>query len=565
MKIRLLTLFTLFASFLGAQQAYYSDPLKIDLLLSASFAELRSNHFHSGIDIKTQGATGLPVYAVADGYISRIAVSPTGFGKALYINHSNGTTSVYGHLERFAPEIQKYVVDQQYKEESFRVDLQVPSSLFPVKRGDEIASSGNSGSSGGPHLHFEIRDTQSEEPLNPLELGFSVKDNLPPKFFSLLVVPLSDTSHVNYIASAKSYPIVYYDGKYHLKDNPVIPVYGKVGFAIQVNDYFDGTNNKCGINSLALTIAGEIQFAFKLNRFSFDDTRYINSHIVYEEWMDSKRRFVKTWIDPGNRLPIYTCNLSQGILDAGLKSYPVEIAVADAYGNKSELVFKVEGKYKEVHRIINPGSKRMAFNHDNFFSSSDCVIEIPRGALYKDIDFTYTTRPTTTAYYSGFQLIGDKKAPLQLPAKLRIKPRSLRTDLQSKVVVVNVDADNGAPAAVGGEYRNGWVETEVRTLGTYAVMVDTIAPSITPLSIENNVLTESSRIRFTIRDNLSGVDRIVGLLDGKWALFDYDAKTNRITHVFDKARFDFGKRHTIQLKVSDYRNNESIYEASFWK
>lgn len=565
MKTRLLLIFLFFVSVLQAQQSYYLAPLKIPLFLSASFAELRTNHFHSGIDIKTQGVTGLPVYAVADGYVSRIAVSPSGFGKALYIDHPNGTTSVYGHLERFAPEIQKYVMDQQYEKQSFQVDLQVPASLFLVKKGDEVAKSGNTGSSGGPHLHFEIRDTKSEEPLNPLDLGFTVTDNTAPKIFSLLVVPLSDTSHVNYQTAAKSYPVVFYDGKYHLKDNPVILVYGKVGFAIQANDYFDGSSNKCGINSLSMSVDGETEFTFLLNRFSFSDSRYVNSHIDYEEFTASKRRFIKSWIDPGNQLPVYTYSLSQGVLDAGLRSYPVEISVADSYGNKSVLSFKVEGKYKEVHRIHKSGSEIMKYNRNNSFSKGECSLEIPNGALYKDIDFSYYTKPTTAAYFSDFQYVGDKTVPLQIPAILKIKPRNLNPELESKVVIVNVVSDNGAPVAVGGEYKNGWVETGIRTLGTYAVMVDTIAPVITSLSIENNTLKESSQIRFRIGDNLSGIDKIEGLLDGKWALFDYDAKTARITHVFDKERFEFGKSHHLKLTVTDYRGNSNVYEASFWK
>lgn len=564
MRKGIVLILLLLTSILHAQERYFADPLKIPMLLSGSFAELRSNHFHSGIDIKTQGVTGLPVYAVADGFVSRIAVSPSGFGNALYIDHPNGTTTVYGHLDHFAPEIQKYVADQQYEKHSFRVDLQVPAYLFPVNKGQEIAKSGNTGSSGGPHLHFEVRDTKTEEPLNPLQYGFSVVDNIAPKIFSLLVVPLSDTSEVNYARVSRSYPVVFYDGKYHLKNNLVIPVYGNVGFAIQANDYFDGTYNKCGINNMHLSVDGETQFTYQLNRFSFSDTRYINSHIVYGEYKRSKRRFVKTWIDPGNRLPIYNYNLSQGYYEAEEGSHQVNFELADTYGNTSELVFMVERKHADLPVREHKGTP-MFYNRDNKFESADCALEVPKGALYANIDFEYTTRPTTEAFYSDFQLVGDETVPLHTPGRLWIKPRNLPTGLQSKVVMVNVDNDKGLPVAVGGRFEDGGVTANIRTLGTYAVMVDTLAPEIVPLSIRDNALTESNRIRFRLKDDLAGIKSIEGLLDGKWALFVYDVKTGRITHTFDKTRFEFGKRHSFKLTVTDYRENTSVYEANFWK
>jgi hypothetical protein len=565
MRMRLLFILMLFSSLLRAQEAYYTDPLKIPLFLSGSFAELRSNHFHSGIDIKTQGVTGLPVYAVADGAVSRIVVSPTGYGNALYIDHPNGTTSVYGHLSRFSPEIQNYVKNKQYEKKSFKVDLQVPSNLFKVKKDQVIANSGNSGSSGGPHLHFEIRDTKTEEPMNPLQYDFSVVDNTPPKVFSLLVVPLTDTSQVNFQPVKKSYPVVFYDGKYHLKSNPVIPVYGKVGFAVQANDYFDGTYNKCGINNLRLDLDGETQFAYRLNRFSFDNSRYINSHFDYAEYKHSKRRYLKTWIDPGNLLPIYTYNLSQGVVEPASGAHALKIYLADTYGNEAELVFQVEQKHVDLPAVNKDDVIVMPYNQENAFESEQCRLEIPKGALYKDLEFSYATRPTTDAFYSDFQLVKDNTVPLHKSATLHIKARNLSAELAPKLLMVNVDSDGGEPYPVGGTYKNGWVEAGIRSLGMYALVVDTLAPQITPLSIENGSLTESNRIRFKISDDLSGIKSIEGYLDEKWALFEYDAKTARITHYFDDERFDLGKRHNFKLLVTDYRDNTSVYETSFWK
>uniref|UniRef100_UPI00321650D6 M23 family metallopeptidase n=1 Tax=uncultured Draconibacterium sp. TaxID=1573823 RepID=UPI00321650D6 len=548
------------------QERYYTNPMKIPLFLSGSFAELRSNHFHSGIDIKTQGTTGIPVYSVAHGYISRIAVSPGGYGNALYINHPNGTKTVYGHLLRFSPAIEKYVRDKQYEQKSFRVNLQVPHYLFPVKQNDEIAQSGNSGSSGGPHLHFEIRDTKTEEPLNPLKYHFPVKDSIAPKIFSLLIVPLSEDSQVDHNPVQRSYPVVFYDGKYHIKNNPVVEIWGKIGVAVQTNDYFNGTYNKCGINLLRMSVDGETQFTFQLNRFSFDKSRYINSHIVYDEYMASKRRFQKTWLDPGNKLPIYNHNGSQGIIlpEEG-KTQQVEIELQDTYGNTSILAFSVKGGFNGNQISSNESRTLFRYDKENRFQTDNVEVVIPEGALYNNFNFSYLQKPTTPEFYSDYHSVHNKSVPLHKNAKIRVKANNLPAEMESKVILANVDTTSGEFYAAGGEYKNGWVETNTRTLGTYAVVVDTIPPTITALSITNNALTESRRIQFKIEDDLAGIDKIEGLLDDKWALFEYDPKNSRITHYFDKTRFEFDKQHQLKLTVTDYRGNTSVYEASFWK
>ncbi len=566
MKKILLFLLIVTTNIIAAQERYFSDPVKIPLLLSGSFAELRSNHFHSGIDIKTQGTTGLPVYAVADGYISRIVVSPTGYGRALYINHPNGTTTVYGHLLKFAPEVEEYVKDQQYEKKSFRIDLQVSEFLFPIKKDEEIAQSGNSGSSGGPHLHFEIRDTKSEEPLNPLNFNFQITDDIAPKIFSILLVPLSDKSHVNYTGVAKSYPIVFYDGKYHLKDNPTIPVWGDIGVAVQSNDYFNGTYNKCGINRLRMAVNGENFFTFQLNRFAFENSRYINSHIVYDEYMASKRRFIKTWHEPGNKLPIYNYNGTQGKISPQQDEIQkIELELQDSYGNTSILQFSIRGAFKNIPVKSTEETTAFKFNSDNYFENNNVKITIPRGSLYNNFNFSYTSNPSPDHFYTEFHNIHNKNIPLQKSINLKLKLDSLAPHLQTKAVLVNVDPTTEDYYAAGGTYKNGWIESKISAFGTYAVVVDTLPPTIVPLSIKDNALIESSRIRFEIDDNLSGVETIEGLLDGKWALFEYDPKSKKITHYFDDKRFELNKRHILKLSVSDFRDNKTVYEANFWK
>ncbi|HYQ58725.1 MAG TPA: M23 family metallopeptidase [Draconibacterium sp.] len=566
MRIKLLVIFLLFSTFGFAQERYYSDPVKIPMLLSGSFAELRSNHFHSGIDIKTQGVTGIPVYAAADGYIARIAVSPGSYGNALYINHPNGTTTVYGHLSAFSLAVDKYVKDQQYGKKSFQVDLQLPPYLFPVKQDEEIAKSGNTGSSGGPHLHFEIRDTKTEEPLNPLNFGFPVTDNIAPKVFSVLIVPLTKASHVAYSGTPKSYPVVFYDGIYHLKNNPTIPVWGEIGIAVQTNDYFDGTYNKCGINLLRMSKNNEELFTFVLNRFSFNNTRYVNSHIVYDELKTSKRSFIKTWLEPGNKLPIYTHIGSKGrIIPKNEQTDNIQIELQDSYRNTSLLNFSIIGKKAETDMNTQPTGELFTYDTNNNFENDSARLFIPAGALYSNFNFEYRTEPSSDDFFTAYHFFHNNTVPLHTDATIALRTNDLPTNLHSKVVLAYVHPVTGEYSAAGGEYKNGWVSTPTRNLGVYAVTVDTIPPKITPLSLKDNALTESKRIRFKIKDDLSGIKNIEGIMDGKWALFEFDAKSSTITHYFDATRFDLGKNHHFKLTVTDHRDNTSTYEANFWK
>lgn len=567
MKQFVLLFFLVFSLSAAAQTHSYSSPVKIPIFLSGSFAELRSNHFHSGIDIKTQGVTGIPVYAVADGYISRIVVSPTGFGLALYINHPNSTTSVYGHLKSFRDDIARYVKNIQYERKSFRVDLQVPKDLFPVKQDEFIARSGNSGSSGGPHLHFEIRDAQTEEPLNPLHYSFPVKDNTPPRIYSLMIAPLNEYSHVDYQGQKKTFGVAFSDGKYQLQNNPVVPVYGMVGFGIQANDFFDGSNNRCGVYSIRVFWDGELYYSFKMDRFSFSESRYINSHIDYEEFITTKRRFHKTWIDPGNRLRIYDYVRNSGrlrVTDGNI--HIVRFELKDLQGNTSILDFKIESKTARVERPETPFNQLLNYDETNNFRDDNIRIDFPEETFYDNVAFTWKQKPASEKFLSGIHVVHKKTVPLHSGIQLSIKTQRLKKPLQEKALLVSVDTITGEISAAGGSYSNGWVTGNIRAFGNYAVALDTVPPRIVPLSIrDKSAITETSRIRFRITDDLSGIKEYVGTLDGKWALFEYDAKNSSITHYFDANRFELGKRHKFVLKVTDNKGNENTYEASFWK
>jgi hypothetical protein len=343
-------------------------------------------------------------------------------------------------------------------------------------------------------------------------------------------------------------------------------VWGKIGVAVQTNDYFNNTHNKCGINLLRMKLDQETQFSFQLNRFSFDDSRYLNSHIVYDAYKNLKQRYVKTWLDPGNKLPIYTHNGSAGIITPiEEKEQAVEIELQDTYGNTSTLVFSIVGSPKKINVPENSNAILFRYNQNNTYKTENITVEIPEGALYSDLEFEYDIKPASSDFFSDFHAVHNTNTPLHKAAHIKIRARNLPAHLEQKVVMAYINPTNGKFTAAGGKYTNGWVETHTKNLGKYAIVVDTLAPQIIPLSIKNSALTESNRIRFKITDDLAGIETINAWMDGRWVLFDYDAKTARITHVFDNERFDLNKRHKFRLEVSDYRGNMTVYESNFWK
>ena len=563
-----LAIILIFLSVLSfGQDVYYTNPVQIPMYLSGSFGELRNNHFHSGIDIKTAGTINIPVFAVADGTISRISVSPSGYGNAIYIDHDNGTTSVYGHLNQFRPDIREYVRKIQYERKSFQVDIPVLPGIFPVSKNEKFALSGNSGSSDGPHLHFEIRNTKTEDPVNPLKLGFTVTDKTAPKIFALQISPLTEDSHVNFIPGKVIFEVEFFEGKYRLKNNPVIPVYGKVGFAVEANDFFDGSANKCGINLMELMIDGVVCSVFEINRFSFDQSKNINSYIDYEEFTKSNRRFQKTWVEPCNQLKNFKYMENNGIFDPGFEGiHPVKIELKDSKGNSAVLEFSVIGKYREMPAKTSEFTAVFDCGKKNRWQTDDFQIELPENALYNNLNFEYLPEEAGEGYFSVIHHIHNNTVPLNINANISIKTKNFDERFQSKALLVNINPETGKYRAAGGKFENGRVIGEIRNFGIYAVRIDTVPPTIKPLSItENKTLTETDKIRFTITDDLAGIDKIEGLIDGIWALFEYDAKNNLITHYFDAERFEMNKLHDFKLTVTDTKENSSVYEATFFK
>ena len=545
----------------------FTSPVKPPFLFSGNFGELRASHFHSGLDFRTQGKTGMPVYAVKDGYISRIGVSPTGYGNALYMNHPDGTTTVYGHLERFNPKLEEYLRENQYDKETFAVNLSPFANEFTFKKGEIIAWSGNSGSSGGPHLHFEVRDTKSEYPYNPLLYGFGITDNSAPKISAVYVYPLTEKSNVGPSNSKKRFETIAVPGGYQLKNNLPLELFGKIGFGIQADDDFSGTGLKCGIYSATLLCDGLPVFGFKMDKFPFEDSRYANSQADYEERIKSHRWVQRLYRQPGNYLNIYDPSGKDGILtiEDG-KSHQFEVIVCDAFKNKTSLKFRTICKKGNLSPVNQTFTKKFLFDQTNGFENEQIKIVIPKGSLYENLDFIWKSAPKPAGCYSALQFIQTRFVPLHKSYSISIKCDELPENLTDKALIVAIDPASGKKSAIGGEYSEGWVTTNTNIFGSFSVTIDKTPPVIVPLSVkEKKTLTDSTKLQFTITDNLSGIKSYRGEIDGKWVLFELDAKKDLITYVFDKNRMVLGKSHLLRLTVTDNKGNSSECKAIIYK
>jgi len=538
---------------------------------------MRSNHFHAGLDIKTQGRTGLPVLAAADGWISRINVNAGGYGNALYINHPNGHQTVYAHLDSFAEPVASFIEQQQYSKESFEVQIFPERNQFPVSQGEVIARSGNSGSSGGPHLHFEIRDAGTAEPLNPLLFGIDVKDSLPPRIFRFKVYALDDDSVIRLrdsqtggwrIVSGRESAFVDVrmaaDGSYEPARVSRIEAAGRIGFGIQAHDYHEGATNRLGAYRVSLTANGNRLFSSVMERFSFSTTRFLNAHVDYAERRSSGRWVQRSYLLPGNELAIYDAP-GRGILEAGGSDavHEMHYSVEDAFGHSSRLSFTVLGAGPatpgQPDSDAGASTEIMHWDRTFTYATQDMSLRIPARALYDDERFSYEVLPRVEGRtFSDRHRIHDAGTPLHTAMTVRLAADDVPPQLYDKVLVGMTDG-RGRISSAGGAYSGGNVSTQVRSFGTFAIVADTTAPTISPLNHSRTARSRALRLR--VRDDLSGIASFRAEVDGEWRLFVHDAKNSLFEHRLDE-RTPPGE-HILTVRVVDNKGNIRHLELPF--
>ena len=528
LRVPFLLLLTMaYSGFAWAQ--YLHPPLDGTLKASGSFGEVRSGHFHTGVDLKTDGKIDLPVRAVKAGVVVRIKVEIRGYGKAIYLNHDDGTTSVYAHLNRFEDAVNNWVKQKQYAKENYEVDLNPPTGKFRFEAGDIIAYSGNSGGSGGPHVHFEIRETASQKPINPTKHGLIIDDQNPPELSVLALYGHGNSSvDKEYLAPKKV------NGKTVLEPNSPIEVFGNLSFGIGVIDRHSTSPNPCGIYSIDLEIDGRPFYSMKFDKLDFSTKRYVNAHVDYRYRNEKKVPVHRTYRAPNNGLDIYSSADGDGIftVKAGM-THNCRYTVVDHFGNSSELKFSLVGKNFEPREQPTVPANMMFYpDRENHFSVDELKFSTPKNAVYDTLQFQYQKRERNLDCLSKVHGICDLGTPLHKYCTISIKVDEAAKKLKDRLLVISF-RKKGKPIAEGGTYKDGWMTTRTRSFGDYAVMADTLAPELEFRS-KSVSITLGDTLHFFIDDDLSGISNITLKSGNQWLLLEWDYKTGKGFYVVDE-------------------------------
>ena len=544
--------FVIFCSVLPsrAQQngAIFSSPFDFELMLSGNFGELRSNHFHSGIDFKTQGVVGKPIRCVADGYISRATVQAGGYGLALYVMHDNGYMTVYGHLDRFPASVHKRVREYQYGNETFAVDISFAPDELRVSRGEVLAYAGNTGYSFGPHLHFEVRDSTGEELYDPmLFFGDRLKDTRKPVATEVAVYPLDGYGVAD--GSSASKVLALRNGT--LADT--LSVWGRVGFGIKALDYMDGTSNKYGVYRVELLVDDSLRFDSRMEQFSFGETRLINAWADYARYVDRGEWFLRSFILGNNTLRALEADACSGIINFNEERlYEVEYRLSDYHGNTNVYRFNVRGTRQDIPPYASEGHYLLWFLN-NALLYDGVRLDIPAGELFEsrlievgiaDGEYGVSRRYT----------FGSEPIPLWHGAELSIRVDSMAVD-SSKLYIKRITRKGGH--SVGGKYADGRISTDVNALGTFEVAVDTVPPRVSP--VKEGAWARNGKVVLAVSDKESAFKSFRGTLDGRFVLFKYSSKNGRLELDLKAEGVSRGV-HQLRVELVDACGNVRVYE-----
>ncbi|RZJ30091.1 MAG: M23 family metallopeptidase [Flavobacterium sp.] len=560
--MRLLTCLLLISTSLFSQtypKNYFRSPLDIPLQLAGNFGELRSNHFHAGFDFRTQQKEGFNVYAAADGYVSRIKISTYGYGKAIYITHPNGYTTVYGHLQNAAGKIQDYIKAYQYKVQAYEFDYFPEPGDLPVKKGDLVAFSGNTGGSEGPHLHFEIRDSKTENIINPYLFGFTseLPDTKKPVITNLMVYPIDENSVVNKSSAPISLDVKKLsDGSYVAEK---VYAKGRIGFGFSGSDANNNSSNPNGIYRIDSYLNGNPSFGYTFDTFHFEETRYVNALIDYQRYKATSQRVQKLFMKNKYNLKLMRPGADLGMIDIKPNLDNVyKIETADFNGNVSTISVPIE--FSDSAPITPREIKRTPYylevDKDHNYEQGKYSVFFPAGTFYDDFYLDFDVHDDTL-------LLNNKNMPVHSGYTISYKDTSVPASERERTFI---GTWTGKRVTYNESwYKDGAFQTKVKMLGQFALAKDTLKPKITLAKpIEGKWLSKQNSLSVFIRDDLSGIKKYDGWLNGKWILLEYDYRTGRLVYNFNDGIAADG-RNELKVVVTDNVGNSAIFETYFFR
>ncbi len=569
----ILTINHLSLTVVSAQPAdYYRSPIDFQVSLSANYGEMRTNRFHTGVDIKTQGTVGHPLYAAADGYIARVTVSPGGYGRALYINHPNGTATVYAHMNNFTEDVEEWLRGERYSQQRSDIDAFPAADRFPVKKGDFIGLSGNSGASQGPHLHYEVRRLSDSRTLNVRSHGWMpVADDVNPRIIKLYHIDVDTIAGVPVQSKARACDVKKNeDGNYSLVRTSPLKAGPASYFVVEATDRMTGVDNTFGIFRARMEIDGQEVLDFVKDELLFADNRYCCASVWYDVQCKSKNEAVMLALRNGNTLPMYKKAVDRGIVSLrGCDRRDVKITIYDDALNAVSLAFAVERN--SDYAVPERPAGRIASDRRDFINSENgMTVIIPKGALYEPMFYTQAVvetalepRPDSIRPLSPIHRTGDGQMPLHRAMQIAVEA-PVPAAMQPRACIAKV-SDEGCLSYLGGTYGEGAVKCGVRDFGTFCAVADTIPPVIEASFKKGEDLSKTRTVTITATDNFSGIAWFTGSIDGRWIIFEHNSSSTRFQHTFDADRLEKGRTHSFEMTVRDGAGNTTKFASSFYK